>query len=265
MFLNGVSISLGQRTYLITKGRIMKAIDIKFLVISLVFVAACVSIAPPAFADIAMESKSSSSDGERLISSSAKERPDWIMEEPSARDGFMFFVGLSENQSTEARSREDALGNATKNVVKYMGTLVKAQFEKKTLSLGLASAVEDPTVGVNAYEKQLAVNMAKNVKASKWYFERWQLPTGVAVRYFVLASIPENKLQEINKSVAAGMVKKSEQIAAEASTDTAQKQAQKTVEFWKQMRDQGMLEDNAANEAKAAIPASPANAANPAR
>lgn len=204
----------------------------------LMVMAGCANF-PAKSPEIAMPAPAS---GEQLIWSSGKERPGWTMEEPPTAGGVMSFVGLSENSATEPLSREAASRSATTNAVRYMGTLVKDKFEKARTSFGLASAVEDPTVGVNTYEKQLSVNMANQVKMKSWYTEKWQTPTGVAYRTYVLATVPEAALQEANKKAAGDMARKAEQQAKEASDDTARNQANKAAEFWKQMRDRGAVE-----------------------
>ena len=179
---------------------------------------------------------------ELLIWSSAKERPGWTMEEPSTSGGIMSFVGLSDNAATEPLSREQASRNTLSGVVRYMGTLVKDKFEKARTSFGLSSSVEDPTVGVNAYEKQLSVNMSNQVKMKTWYTEKWQTQTGIAYRTFVLAQVPEQAMQEASKKTAGDMARKAEQQAKEAADDIARDQAKKAADFWKQMRDQGVTE-----------------------
>lgn len=179
---------------------------------------------------------------EQLISPTDKERPGWISVVPDTVNGIMSFVGLSGNPSTEADSRDQAEDDAAKRAVHYMGTLVKDKFEKASTSFGLASSVEDRTVGVNAYEKQLAVNMANKVKGKEYYTEKWQMATGIAYRTFVLAHVSEQALQEASKKTSDEMASKAEQQAKEAADDVARRQAKKAAEFWKQMRDQGVTE-----------------------
>ena len=179
---------------------------------------------------------------EKLVWSSEPMRPGWTLEEPTTKDGTMYFVGLSGNYATEQSSREDAKRNAVSSVVNYMGTFVKDKFEKVRVSFGLESNVIDPTTSARAFEKQLAVNVARQVKAKNWYIEKWQTPTGTAYRIFLLAEVPQNTVDESLKDTARDMAKKAEQQAKEAGDEIAKKQAEKAGEFWKQMQEQGLTE-----------------------
>lgn len=179
---------------------------------------------------------------EKLIWSSSPERPGWTMAEPETEGNVMSFVGLSEKYATEKGAREDARRNATSGVVKYMGTLVKDKFERARVSYGLESNVIDPTASARSFEKQLAVNVAKNVKNKEFYMEKWYTPTGVGWKAFLLVSVPMQAIDESYKKTAADMAKKAEQEAKEAGDQIAQGQAEKAAEFWKQMQDQGVME-----------------------
>lgn len=179
---------------------------------------------------------------EKLLWSSAAERPGWTMEEPDTKEGQMWFVGLSGKFATEVLSREDAKRNATKSVVQYMGTLVKDKFEKARVSYGLESDVVDPTAGAREFEKQMSVNMANKVKVKNWYQEKWQTPTGVAYVAFCLAFVPLEAMDETYKQTAQSLAKDAERKAKEANDQVAKQQAEKAAEFWKQMQEQGVSE-----------------------
>lgn len=179
---------------------------------------------------------------EKLIWSSESQRPGWTLEEPATVNGVMSFVGVSGSFATEQQGREDAKRNSINSVVSYTGTLVKDKFERARVSFGLDSNVIDPTTSARAFEKQLAVNVARQVKAKKWYLEKWQTPTGVAYRVFLLAEVPQASVDESMKSTARDMAKKAEQQAKEAGDEIAKKQAEKAAEFWKQMQEQGLSE-----------------------
>lgn len=178
---------------------------------------------------------------ERLIWSSSPERPAWTMEEPEAKDGNMWFVGLSGRFATEQLSRDDAKRSATTAVVQYMGTAVKDQFERARTSFGLESNVVDPTSGIREYQKQLASNLATKVKAKTWYQEKWQIPTGIAHQAFLLAYVPSTEFDAAQRDAAHSMAQDAERKAKEAGDDVAKKQALKAAEFWKQMEEQGVV------------------------
>lgn len=180
---------------------------------------------------------------ETPIWASHPERPAWLYEEPGAPvDGVLTFVGLSSKLATEKDSRDDARRNATSAVVKYMGTLAKDKFEKASVSFGLSSDVVDPTAGARAFEKQMSVNMANQVKAKKWYIEKWKSPTGDYYATYVLAQVPQSAIDDPYKATTQGMAKAAERKAKEAGDAVAKAQAEKAAEFWKQMSDQGVTE-----------------------
>ena len=179
---------------------------------------------------------------EKLIWSSEAQRPGWTLEEPSTSTGIMFFVGVSGNYSTEQGSREDARRSAINNVVSYTGELARNKFERARVTFGLESSVVDPTTSARAFEKQLSVNIARQVKNKKFYVEKWQTPTGTAWKSFLLAEVPQASIDESLKETAKDMGRKAEQQAKEAADEIAKKQAEKAVEFWKQMQDQGLSE-----------------------
>lgn len=179
---------------------------------------------------------------ENMIWSSESNRPGWTLEEPATANGVMTFIGLSGNFATEQLARDDARRNSINSVVSYMGTVVKNKFEKATMSYGLASNVVDPTTSARTFEKQLAVNVAKQVKVQKWYIEKWQKPAGTAFIAFALSTVPEATVEDTFKDTAKDMAKKAEEDARKAADDTAKHQAEKAAEFWKQMQEQGLTE-----------------------
>lgn len=179
---------------------------------------------------------------ERLIYSSEDKRPAWTLEEPATVNGTMSFVGLSGNFATEQLARDDARRNAVSRVVNYSGTLVKDKFERVRAGYGLASNVADPTTSSLAFEKQLAVNVARQVKDKKIYLEKWQTPTGIAYRAFLLAEVPEKAIDDSMKTAAHDMARKAEQQAKEAGDEVAKKQFEKATEMFKQISEQGLTQ-----------------------
>lgn len=179
---------------------------------------------------------------EQLVWSSEPKRPGWTMQEPDTANGVMSFVGLSGTFGTEQSAREDARRNAVNGVVNYMGTLVKDKFERARVSFGLESDVVNPTDSARAFQKQLAVSVANRVKAKQWYEEKWQAPTGVGWRSFVLVQVPEAAVEESYKQMTRDMARNAEQKAKEANDEIAKVQAEKAVEFWSKMQEQGLAE-----------------------
>ena len=179
---------------------------------------------------------------ETLIYSSAEQRPDWTVNEPDTVDGIMTFIGMSDRYSTEKASREDARRNANGAVVKYMGTLVKDKWERAATSYGLEGDVIDPTAATNAFQKQMAVNMANKVKVKSWYIEKWQTATGIGYQVYALAQVPQGAIDESYKKTAKSLAKAAERKAKEAGDEIAKNQAEKAADFWKQMEERGVTE-----------------------
>jgi len=180
--------------------------------------------------------------GEQMVWSSAPQRPAWTMSEPEGDGGYLFFVGLSGNLATEQLARNDALRDATNKVVAYLGTLAKDKFERARTSFGLASTAVDPTEASRQFEKQLAANVAKQLKASEWYEERWQLTTGSAWKVFLLAKMPKEVVNQSLENTAEENIAAAQEQAKKAATDVAKQQAEDAAAFWKKMKEDGLME-----------------------
>lgn len=187
-------------------------------------------------------SVSTAGPGETLLWKSATERPGWTIEEPDVDGNIMMFVGISNRYATESGSRDDALRNATSNVVKYMGTMAKDKFEKVATSFGLDSSIVDPTTGTRQYQKQLAANVAKRLKPKKWYLEKWNTYTGIGWKAFVLTTIPVDAINNSFKKTAKENMKEAQRKAKEAADEVAKQQAEKAIDFWKKMTEEGVVD-----------------------
>jgi len=180
---------------------------------------------------------------EKLIWSSASERPAWTMMEPEGvEDGMLTFVGTSVRHATEQGAREDARRNVTTAVVKYMGTLVKDKFEQASVSYGASSSVVDPTTSARQFEKQLATNLAAQVKVKQWYAEKWQIPTGIGYQYFAHAKVPANAMDAEFKKLVKQKAQQAAKDAKQASDAVSKDQAEKASEFWKKMQEEKLVE-----------------------
>lgn len=180
--------------------------------------------------------------GETLLWSSEENRPKWTIEEPEIDGDIMMFVGVSDRYATEAGARDDAIRKATNAIVKYLGTMAKDKYEKVVTSFGLDSSVVDPTASTRQYQKQLSANVAKKVKAKKWYLEKWNTTTGVGWKAFSLATVPVEAINDSFKKTAQQNMQEAQRKAKEAADAIAKKQAEKAAEFWKNMTEQGVVE-----------------------
>jgi hypothetical protein len=188
------------------------------------------------------EKASAPAPGETLLWSSEETRPKWTIEEPEIDGDIMMFVGVSDRYATEAGARDDAIRKATNSIVKYLGTMAKDKYEKVVTSFGLDSSVVDPTASTRQYQKQLSANVAKKVKAKKWYLEKWNTSTGVGWKVFSLATVPVEAVNDSFKKTAEQNMLEAQRKAKEAADAIAKKQAEKAAEFWKDMTEQGVVE-----------------------
>ena len=188
-------------------------------------------------------SKDVNTPGEREAAD-VSDRPDWTMNEPEEDDGNMFFVGISAVHASEKNARDDARSNSIKAAISYMGTMAKAKIESASTSYGLSIEVVDPTTSGRQYEKQVSANVTRRLKAKKWYMERETDASGKkGYKYFVLASIPIQEFDNAFKQTAQQNIDDAKKKAKEAATAQAKEQAEKAADFWKSMKDQGMMND----------------------
>ena len=188
-------------------------------------------------------SKDASTPGVREAAD-VSERPEWTMNEPEEDDGNMFFVGISAVHASEQNARDDARSNSITAAISYMGTMAKAKIESASTSYGLSSEVVDPTTSGRQYAKQVSANVTRRLKTNKWYMERETDASGKkGYKYFVLASIPIVEFDNAFKQTAQQNIDDAKKKAKEAATAQAKEQAEKAADFWKSMKDQGIMSD----------------------
>jgi len=180
--------------------------------------------------------------GEAPIWASEAERPRWTVEEPEVDSGNLIFVGVAEKYATESGARDEALRNATTQVVRYLGTMAKSKYEKVATSYGLSTSVVDPTTSSREYEKQLAANVTKNVKARKWYIEKWNTNSGTGYKTFVMATVTAAAVNDSFKNTAKENMEEAQRKAKEAADEVGRTQADKAAKFWADMSKQGVVE-----------------------
>ena len=59
---------------------------------------------------------------------------------------------------------------------------------------------------------------------------------------FLWAEVPQSAIDDALKGTATDMKKRAEQQAKEAGDEIARRQAEKAMEFWKQMEEQGLTQ-----------------------
>jgi hypothetical protein len=171
-------------------------------------------------------------------------RPKWTNLEPDAKDGTLFFVGISNPYATERGARDDAMRNATQRVVDYLGTSALSKFEQATTSFGLSSSVVDPTQATRAFQQQISGNVARQLKAAEWYVEREQSNTGRGFVAFVRSTIPVASINDAFQKTAQQNMQDAQKRARDAADDQAKQQADKAAQFWADMSKQGLIPGN---------------------
>ncbi len=170
------------------------------------------------------------------------QRPSWTMNEPEVEGSDLYFVGISAVWASEQDARDNALVNANRRVIEYIGTEAKAKFERARVSHGLSSDAIDPTAATRDFQRQVAENVTSQVKSTKWYMEREETATGKGYKYFVLARVPKAALNNAFKNAMEMEKAKAEKKAKEARDAAAQTQAQKAADMWADMVEQGVVD-----------------------
>jgi hypothetical protein len=170
------------------------------------------------------------------------QRPAWTMNVPEVEGSDLYFVGISAVYASEQDARDNAMVNATKRVIEYIGTEAKSKFERARVSHGLASDAIDPVGATRDFQRQVSENATSQVKPSKFYLEKEQTPTGSGYKYFVLAKVPKAALNDAFANVLQGEKDKATQAALDARDEKARTQAQKAADMWADMEAQGVID-----------------------
>lgn len=176
------------------------------------------------------------------VASQAPQRPEWTSIEPETEGSSMVFIGISDPTASERLARQAAMRNAAQNVVQYLGTAAQSKFEQASTSFGLSSQVVDPTQATRSFQQQLSANVARRLKASRWYMERETDSTGArGYKIFVKALIPLTEINAAFQRTAQDNAADAQKKARQAVTDRAKKQANDAADFWNKMSKQGLI------------------------
>jgi hypothetical protein len=172
----------------------------------------------------------------------ADSRPAWTnKEEPDASGKTLTFVGVSLPYLTEREARDDAMRNATRRVVEYMGTEAESRFVEAKTSFGLSSAVLDPTVATKSFQQQLSTNVAKKLRASEWYIEREDTSKGRTFVAFVKAVIPASSVNESFQDTAKQNQDDVQAKAQQTNDGKVKQQLDAAAKFWGNMAKSGLI------------------------
>ncbi|NQU65129.1 MAG: hypothetical protein HQ517_12730 [SAR324 cluster bacterium] len=166
----------------------------------------------------------------------------WCMSEPEVEGSDMFFVGLSNVYKAETEARSDAVRDATRRIVEYLGAEFKSKYEQARVSYGLSGDAIDPVGASRDFERMFSENVTRLTKTTKWYVEREETATGRGYKYFVLARIPKSSLDDSFKQVVNKQAEKAKKTAAEARDEATQGQAEKAAKMWADMQGQGVMD-----------------------
>ncbi|RLA95234.1 MAG: hypothetical protein DRG83_18840 [Deltaproteobacteria bacterium] len=128
---------------------------------------------------------------------SKEPRPDWPDNPPSGH-----FVGISKNFSMEAKARNDALMDARKKIIDYLGVKIEKNVLDKILTTGRTDDVLITDVVSNAITRMIGQSILK-VRAMKYHSEKWkQIDKGKVSYYWkVFCLVPFSK-EEHNQFVS---------------------------------------------------------------
>lgn len=156
---------------------------------------------------------------EKKIWVSQETRPDWLNKEPESKNGTLFFIGLSDKAVMEKDARNNAQQEAIKKVVQYIGVNVKSRFEKLVTATGLSTEIIDPTRVMKEFDEQLSSAVARRVKPSEWYIEKWERKQGPEVSDYylisLLATVPQSEVDKViaeQEAYQAALLKQAQTI-----------------------------------------------------
>jgi predicted small secreted protein len=159
---------------------------------------------------------------DKIISSIPGVAPEWITKEPAEKDGFLWFVGLSDKQATQQGARDSAEKNSRARVVAYLGSAFSEKLQKLTVSAGLSSDVVDPTVARRGFEETMTAGVASKVRVSEWYIERWARPSGEEYwMVYGLANVPSKAIEEAYAAMMTGEAAKAAGFGSSAPEGAA--------------------------------------------
>lgn len=179
--------------------------------------------------------------GEKMIWSSLDQRPGWTVNEPAAKEGNFYFVGLSGKFAGEREGRDDAHRNALNYVVSYIGTFAQSKFEQLTTSHNLTKEIVDATVAARNLQEQLSAAFATRVKNNQWYIEKW-LDNKTKETYhkvFLLVEVPAAAIDKAYEDTMDGNIDDLKKKRDAANDEKAKAQFQNAMNAFEEAKKQG--------------------------
>jgi hypothetical protein len=175
----------------------------------------------------------------QAIAVSRSPEPEWLHTlEPVGQNGFMFFVGRSVGTATEQTAVANSRQDVVDQVLEYLGGFAQREFEQRAVSVGLESAVLDPTTASRqfrdfAYQEYVRQNPPQDV-----YWEYRRTPGGDAYFAYVLQAVPVAQAMD---RFAETKVEEAQERVRQAQDARARQQAEDYMEFWTET--QGAFEE----------------------
>ena len=111
--------------------------------------------------------------------------PDWTIRPTDFdTDEAKAFCGLSQNMSSEAQARDNALENARKQIVDAMGAYGRHVIDAVVSSIGTTGSVLDPSLVCDDANRMVSEGKVK-ARANEYHIEKWyRVKPGGEIQFF---------------------------------------------------------------------------------
>lgn len=116
--------------------------------------------------------------------------PDWTVKPTDFDTGeAKAFCGLSQNMSSEAQARDNALENARKQIIDAMGAYGKHVIDAVVSSIGTTGSVLDPSMVCDDANRMVSEGKVK-ARAGEYHVEKWyRVKPGQEIQFFYKAYV----------------------------------------------------------------------------
>jgi hypothetical protein len=177
---------------------------------------------------------------EKLVWSSAPDRPEWTISEPEEQGDKLYFVGLSGKMLTAQDAREDALRSGIISTVQYVRYVLETRIAQARMPKDVAIAGTVSDILNRDFSLPLAINLVGSVQPEKWYQERWRAPEGLYDMAYVLISVKKSVIEE---SLERGFSELAEQALLDSvmADEMPKSEYERVAAFWMLLAQKGLL------------------------